>query len=427
MKLNYSRTFFVGLAFMSICAFWQLYDNVIPLILRDSFHMREGVSGMVMAADNLLGLFLLPLIGVFSDRVNTPFGKRMPFIVGGTLVAVVAMLFIPGISEIGNLPLFLGILAIVLLAMASYRSPAVALMPDVTPKPVRSMANAIINLMGALGGIFTLGMTMLLVKGTPPDHTPLFIATAIFMVVCITVLIITIKEKKLAEEVKAQEAIQSVDTTDPMELHNEASAQGMSKEVKRSFILILVSVFLWFTAYNAVTTAFSRYTSEVWGVDNYSGALMVAMVAAIISYIPIGIISSKIGRRKTILIGITLMFISYLCGSFISEYTFYINLVFAVTGIGWATISVNSYPMIVEMCKGDDVGKYTGLYYTTSMSAQIMTPILSGFLLEVSYRTLFPYACFFSLAAFVTMLLVKHGDTKPLPKKSALENFDIED
>lgn len=425
MKLNYSRTFFVGLAFMSICAFWQLYDNVVPLILRDSFGLRDGLSGIVMAVDNLLGLFLLPLIGSFSDRVNTPYGKRTPFIVCGTIIAVVGMLFLPGVSGMGSLPLFLGVLAIVLLAMASYRSPAVALMPDVTPKPVRSMANAIINLMGALGGIFTLGMTRILVKGNPPNRTPLFIAVAIFMVVAVVVLVITIKENKLVKETKLLEA--TIQPVKKVAVHKEEAITGMSKEVKRSFILILVSVFLWFTAYNAVTTAFSRYTSEVWGVDNYEGALMVAMLAAIVSYIPIGIISSIIGRRKTILIGITLMFVSYLCGAFISEYTVYINVVFAITGIGWATISVNSYPMIVEMCKGDDIGKYTGLYYTTSMTAQIITPILSGFLLEVSYRTLFPYASFFSLAAFITMLMVKHGDTKPQAKKSALENFDIED
>jgi MFS family permease len=207
-------------------------------------------------------------------------------------------------------------------------------------------------------------------------------------------------------------------------------SQSMPKEVKRSFLFILASIFLWFTAYNAVTSAYSRYAEEVWNLKagGFTDSLLVATIAAIISYIPIGIISSKIGRKKTIIIGIIMMTASYLCGTLIPEYSSIVNIIFAFTGIGWAAISVNSYPMVVEMCKGSDIGKYTGLYYTFSMSAQIMTPILSGALLEyVSYRTLFPYAVFFSVASLCTMLFVKHGDSRPPKKMKTLENFDTAD
>ena len=204
----------------------------------------------------------------------------------------------------------------------------------------------------------------------------------------------------------------------------------MAPDVRRSLIFLLMSIFLWFTAYNAVTTAFSRYAQKVWQIQGggFASCLMVATAAAIVSYIPIGIISSKIGRKKTILGGIILMTICYLGAFFFTSYHPVINIGFACIGIGWAAISVNSLPMVVEMSKDSDVGKYTGLYYTFSMAAQIVTPILSGFLLgAVSYRILFPYAVIFSALAFVTMSFVRHGDSKPTAKKDILENFDVDD
>ena len=193
---------------------------------------------------------------------------------------------------------------------------------------------------------------------------------------------------------------------------------------------MLLSIALWFIAYNAVTTAFSRYATHVWGLENggYADCLMVATVAAIISYIPIGVISGKIGRKKTIQIGIVLLATCYAAAGFFNSYHVAMNLFFGIIGFAWAAINVNSLPMVVEMSNAGDVGKYTGLYYTFSMSAQVITPILSGFLLEhVSYRTLFPYAVGFSVMAFCTMSMVKHGDSRPTAKKSMLENFDVED
>ncbi|MFW6282260.1 MAG: MFS transporter, partial [bacterium] len=205
---------------------------------------------------------------------------------------------------------------------------------------------------------------------------------------------------------------------------------AMPKDVKKSLYLILASIFLWFTAYNAVTTAFSRYAVRIWDMQggSFANALMVAMAAAIVSFIPIGILSSKIGRKKTIISGIILISLSYFSAFLFLNYSPWINFIFAFTGIGWAAINVNSYPMVVEMSQGSDIGKYTGLYYTFSMSAQIFTPVLSGFFLEnVSYRTLFPYAIFFSLLSLITMIFVKHGDSKPEMKESKLEHFASDD
>ncbi|MBD5498210.1 MAG: SLC45 family MFS transporter [Lachnospiraceae bacterium] len=424
-KLNYGRTFLIGLAFLSISSFWQVYDNIIPLMLKNTFGLGETVTGVVMALDNVLAIFLLPIFGSISDKVDTKLGKRTPFIITGTVLAVIFLLLLPVADKAKNLPLFVGALFGVLISMGIYRSPAVALMPDLTPNRLRSRANAVINLLGAVGGVYSLIMIKLLVgTGLTPDYEPLFISVAAVMVVAVLILVLTIREKKIAAQVAAEEAMEST------EEKAEKKGTVLAPEVKRSMLFMLASIFLWFTAYNAVTTAFSRYTVEVWKLEGggFADCLMVATVAAIISYIPIGQISSRFGRKKTIMGGVVLMAACYFAAIFVTEYAPVINVAFALIGVAWAAINVNSYPMIVAMSEGADIGKFTGTYYTFSMAAQIMTPILSGFLLEhVSYRTLFPYAMIFSLLAFLTMTQVKHGDVKPAKKASLLENFDVDD
>ena len=459
-KLNYKRTFLIGLAFLSICSFWQMYDNIIPLILQNTYHLGETMTGAVMALDNVLAIFLLPVFGTLSDKVHTKMGRRMPFIVVGTILAVIFMMLLPLIDNaekagwstggsFSNQIFFLGVLFLTLVSMGLYRSPAVALMPDVTPNHLRSRANAVINLMGAVGGVYALIMIKVLVgKGDTPDYLPLFASIAAVMAIAVGILVITIRENKLREEVEKAEAanaekvegkaiaegveaageIEAV--ADEAQSETTGKAKGMSKDVKRSMYFMLASIFLWFTAYNAVTTAFSRYTKVVWKMEggSFANCLMVATVAAIFSYIPIGSISAKIGRKKTIMGGVLLMAACYGAAIFAREYHPIVNVAFALIGVAWAAINVNSYPMIVAMSSGSDVGKFTGTYYTFSMAAQILTPVLSGFLLEkVSYNTLFPYALFFSLMAFLTMTQVRHGDVKPQKKESILENFDVDD
>lgn len=423
MKLNYKRTTLIGLAFLSISAFWQMYDNIIPLILKNTFLLGETYTGVIMAADNILALFLLPIFGSLSDKVSTPIGKRMPFVLVGTGLAFTFLMLLDYSNKSRNLLLFVGTLFFLLIAMGLYRSPAVALMPDLTPKPLRSKGNAIINLMGAVGGVYTLIMIQVLVgSGDTPDYFPLFLSVGLLMLVSVAVLFLTIKENKLRAEINIDEP----------EDEKEApkSTSELPPEVKRSLFFILISIALWFISYNAVTTAFSRYATHVWGMQNggYANCLMVGTVAAIISYIPIGHIASRLGRKKTIMLGIVLLASCFLAASFMNQYHWIMNIFFAIIGFAWAAIGVNSLPMVVEMSAAGDVGKYTGLYYTFSMAAQVVTPILSGFLLEhVSYRTLFPYAVIFAALAFVTMSQVKHGDSKPVQKKDMLENFGVED
>ena len=427
MKLNTRRTILVGLAFLSISAFWQLYDSLIPLILKNTFQVSDTISGGIMAIDNVLAVFMLPLFGSLSDRVHTRIGRRMPFILCGTAAAVIAMLFLPFADNIVSLALFVTALFVTLIAMGSYRSPAVSLMPDVTPKPLRSKANAIINLMGAVGGVISLILISALVpKEGKPDYFPIFLIVAAVMVFSVLLLLWKIRENPLrTEREKIDAGLSETEEAD------EAPAKTtLDPAVRRSLVLILISVACWFMGYNAVTTAFSRYAQIYWGIQGggFANCLLIATAAAILSYIPVGSIASRVGRKKTILGGVVLLASMFAIGAAVKEYHIWINGLFALVGVAWAAINVNSYPMVVEMSKGSDIGKFTGFYYTFSMAAQIVTPILSGFLLEhVGYFILFPYAAFFVVIAFFTMLFVRHGDSRPLPKKSRLEAFDVDD
>ena len=379
MKLNTNQTIRIGFAFLSICAFWQLYNNVVPLILTNTFHLNETYSGMIMAADNVLALFLLPLFGSISDRTNTRMGRRKPFILFGTIAAVCAMLLLPLIDNLyaGThnqvlTGIFIAVLALILIIMGTYRSPAVALMPDVTPKPLRSRANAVINLMGALGGIIYLIIATLLYsekRTAGLDHVNYFLLFAIvagIMLLSLAIVMFTVDEVALSAKMREYEAAHPEEN---LVETDESGHEALPADVKKSLGFILVSVSLWFISYNAVETWFTTYASRQWNMA-LGRCLTIATVGAIITYIPAGAMAGKIGRKKTILGGIVLMIAAF---ALIFIYTLLSNqfspilyVIFVMIGVGWAAINVNSLPMVVEMCKGSDIGKFTGTYYTFS-------------------------------------------------------------
>ena len=415
MKLNTRRTFLIGFAFLSISAFWQAYDTIIPLILRDTFRVGDARAGQIMALDNVLALFLLPLFGKLSDRCGSRLGRRMPFIVCGTAAAVVLMLLLSAVNQPGMFKPFLIVLLMLLVAMGTYRSPAVALMPDVTPKPLRSRANAIINLMGALGGVYTLAVIRL--TGSAAGYFPVFAAVAGLMFASVALVAWRVRENALRAEMPPEPAEEA------------AAGERLPADMRRSLILILCSVALWYMGYNAVTTAYSKYFTNKWGdLSGAASCLMIATIGAVVSYIPIGMLSSRIGRKAMILTGVCLLAACFGLAATVQVFTPAVYALFLTIGFTWAAINVNSYPMVVEISRGSDVGKYTGYYYTFSMAAQIVTPILSGWLLEhVGYHTLFPYAMIMTGLAFFTMLFVRHGDNRPAARGSILEHYDVED
>ena len=463
MRLNYKRILFVGMAFFLITAFWQAYDAIIPLILTNHFGLPQSASGVIMSIDNVLAVFMLPMFGALSDKINTRFGKRTPFILIGSVLAMItfaaltlidnyqlARVVAAGIPElarggatdeairkltveltIANPMPFIGFIAtllVVLIAMATFRSPAVALMPDVTIRPLRSKANAIINLTGTAGGILVLvlGMIFATSKNHYMEYTGYVIAVVAIMLAGLIIFLLTVKEKKWAEEMQR--------TSVRMGLEEAPTAdQGPKRKLSRgeltSLLLILASVALWYIGYNSITSKYSVYATNILGFD-FNLTLIVAQAAAIVSYIPVGIISSKIGRKKTVLAGVLILASAFFIGIFITPNTPEVIMypVFSLAGIGWATINVNSFPMAVELAKGGDVGKYTGYYYTASMAAQIVAPILSGFLYDLlgMRYVFFAFGTVFVLFSFVTMLFVKHGDTKAQPKKDLLEQLDVD-
>ena len=439
MKLNTKRTVLVGFAFLSICAFWQMYDNLIPKILTETFHMGESVSGMIMAADNILALFLLPLFGGLSDKCTSRLGRRRPYILFGTLAAVAVMMALPILTDSFHASpdawkqvCFIIGLGILLTAMGTYRSPAVALMPDVTPKPLRSKANAIINLMGALGGIIYLIITTFLYKTTADvyvSYLPLFAIVGGIMLAALAVILLCVDEPKLVAEQRRYEDAHPEDNLTQVTENGEV----LPKDVKRSLGFLLASITLWFIGYNGVTTWFSVYAGRTWHMTlaQANTCLTIATAGAILSYIPVGNVASKVGRRKTILAGCALLaacfFTGFLLTTAFSTLNFAMYIVFALVGLAWAAINVNSLPMVVEMCKGSDIGKFTGYYYTASMAAQVVTPVLAGTLMRhVSYKILFPYAALFVALSFVTMCFVRHGDSKAEAKRGldAFEEMD---
>lgn len=425
MKLNYGRVILVGFAFLLISTFWQAYDTIVPLILHNKYGLTQTASGFIMSLDNILALILLPIFGAISDKVNSRYGRRTPFIFVGTILAVIFFIMM---GMVDYLWLFIIVLLLTLFSMSTFRSPAVALMPDVTVKPYRSKANAVINLMGTIGGMIALGLGIVFKTSEPgkTDFSAYIIVIGAFMLLALVIFLFTVKEKKWAEEMMENTKLYFQDTEVE---EREASGGSLSKAQFRSLIFILLSVALWFTGYNAITSKYSLYAQQVLNKD-YNLTLMIAQGAALLSYFPVGIISSKFGRKKTILTGVLMLATAFGLAIFITKdspgYLMYI--LFSLAGIAWATINVNSFPMVVELAKGSDVGKYTGFYYTASMTAQIITPVLSGAIMDLadSMRPLFPYATVFVILSFITMTFVTHGDSKP-EKRSLIESFDIDD
>ena len=516
MKLNYKRIILVGFAFFLIQAFWQAYDNTIPMILTNKFGMSQAWSGAIMALDNVLALFMLPLFGAISDKHHSKWGRRTPFIVVGTLIAAVmliALSFVDNaqlhhISDVAaiddpaaletiydreadetlltpggqkfvlsrqftkeeftqirsqitvdgaavtnpdytnyvmparqacawdatakspvTLVFFIALLLVILVSMSVFRSPAVALMPDVTLKPLRSKANAVINLMGSAGGILVLVLGMVFatsaVRNSLMSYTGYFAVIAAIMLAALVVFMLTVRENECDAEMQQQSVELGLED-------KEEAATGerkLSVDEVKSLIFLLLSIVLWFFGYNAVTSKYSVYASNILHKD-YNLTLIIAQAAAIISYLPVGFIASKVGRKKTILAGVVMLTAAFTTASFMSAEspTMLMNAMFALAGIAWATINVNSFPMVVEMCSGGNVGKYTGFYYTASMAAQVATPMLSGLLMDrMGMHVLFPYAAVFTALAFVTMLFVRHGDSKPEVKRGLEALDEMED
>ena len=550
LKLDYKKTIKVGFAFAIIQCFWVVYDYVIPLLIDNAFGLSNAMRGLIMGLDNLLALFMLPLFGKISDSCKSKYGRRTPFIVLGTLAAIVLMIFIPvttasqlkeanvirndletrfiedaafrqekltefyddaesgenkyiskivfdelsgkiskeefvnlttddeagyfnrfakdGMNRYINdqvynqvtkqhsvrLVFFILILFLVLVAMGTYRSPAVALMPDVTPKPLRSQANAIINLAGGVGGAIATITYMVGFLINENGYGGIYIANALSMGILLLCFIKLVNEPKMVDEcrriceeygitdeddeavdLKEQEAEDGV-TADKAadETVLSAEKQKLKKSKTISFLLILASIFMWFMGYNAVSSNLSIYIVNVLGCTPFIGTVVSAasMAVSAVAFIPVGMLAVKIGRKKSIMLGLLFATVSFVCVFLfikpqwgISVKAIMFALFYLIAGFGLIVVNVNTFPMVVELSSAKDVGKYTGYYYMATMSAQAITPYIGGLFMDhLSNRSLFAYSAVCVIISIVLMALVKHGDSKPLPKKKVYEMME---
>ena len=550
LKLDYKKTIKVGFAFAIIQCFWVVYDYVIPLLIDNAFGLSNAMRGLIMGLDNLLALFMLPLFGKISDSCKSKYGRRTPFIVLGTLAAIVLMIFIPvttasqlkeanvirndletrfvedaafrqekltefyddaesgenkyiskivfdelsgkiskeefvnlttddeagyfnrfakdGMNRYINdqvynqvtkqhsvrLVFFILVLFLVLVAMGTYRSPAVALMPDVTPKPLRSQANAIINLAGGVGGAIATITYMVGFLINENGYVGIYIANALSMGILLLCFIKLVNEPKMVDEcrriceeygitdeddeavdLREQEAEDGV-TADKAadEAVLSAEKQKLKKSKTISFLLILASIFMWFMGYNAVSSNLSIYIVNVLGCTPFIGTVVSAasMAVSAVAFIPVGMLAVKIGRKKSIMLGLLFATVSFVCVFLfikpqwgISVKAIMFALFYLVAGFGLIVVNVNTFPMVVELSSAKDVGKYTGYYYMATMSAQAITPYIGGLFMDhLSNRSLFAYSAVCVIISIVLMALVKHGDSKPLPKKKVYEMME---
>lgn len=438
LKLNYKRTFILGITFFTILMLWQMYNYYCPLFLNDLLEATYGkgdynyIVGIIMAMDNVLALFLLPFFGKLSDKTRSKLGKRTPFILVGTIASLLIFPFIPYFYATNSLVGVIVTMGLILVFMQMFRNPAVSLMPDVTPKPLRATANGIINFVGYIGAIFAGALQMIsifTIKGAPNSMYLIipFAFTSVLMVISLVILILKIKENKIAVEMKEE-----MELGEKLAETEAATSEDhkLTKQDKTNLLLLIASIFLWFMAFNAVETFWSTYGKEVMDVESNSIATIVLTVVSMITFIPGGKLANKIGRKWSIVIGLACMIIA-LGGCYIISLTSLKTILpvyiafFAIAGIGWALINLSSYPMVVEMSDSNSVGKYTGYYYTSSMLAQSITPICVGFLMDfLGYESLFIYSTLFMVLALIVFVFIKNVRKAPIENKKGFENFD---
>ncbi len=434
MKLDWKKTFLIGLGFFGISVIWQLYNSFVPIFLQSGragfestrhvlgFGLNARTTGIIMGLDNLAAIFILPLIGVWSDRVRTPIGRRYPFIVaaaplgalGFVLLPIAAGMINPAFngSVAGNtaaFTFFLGGAMLMLLAMAVLRTPVISLMPDLIPSPLRSKANGVINFMGGIGFIVaSFGLALLF------NITPLlpFIGGAAILILAVALLFFLVREPD-------PDSLEHPATHEESEEEQAVGAlKGVTvipRESRRSLIFLLLAIFAWFIAYDGVGTFFTSYAVNVLHVsEGFAPTLFgIAGLAFIIFAIPAGYIGERFGRRKTIMLGLVVFAVMLVVGFFANSATI-IGVILAVGGTGWALVNINSLPMVVDTTTDARLlGTYTGLYYLASQTGSALAPFIAGNVIDLfgsNYRTIFLTGPLFFVVAVLCMSMVTRGE-----------------
>jgi len=407
-KLELKKTLLLSFGFFASSIAWSVYNSFVPQIL-EGFIKSTTLIGLIMTIDNVFGVIFQPVFGNLSDKTRTRFGRRMPYIFIGLPICAVAFTFIPYMNSLWSL---MTVLIIFTFVMSAWRSPVVALMPDITPGPLRSQANGIVNLMGGVGSLLAFFAGGLLFnKGGFPLP---FLMSSVMMIAALAVLALFVREPKHAYEPERKSNIKDV---------------KLDKDEKKSLLLILFGVFFWFTGYNAVETFFTLYATNTLGVSPGDAAMTLSIFSLtfLVFAVPAGFIGAKIGRRKAILIGLSGIIILFLPMVFITN-VWVTRVCLFLGGFSWALVNINSLPMVVRLSGDEKVGTYIGYYYFFSFSSQIVSPILFGFIRDVvgHYRVLFLYACIAFTLAIISLFFVRHGEDEPeaFNASQALEALD---
>ena len=413
MKLNYKNTMLIGLGFFTVCIVWGFYNIAMPIYLKD-LGLSGVAVGAVMTIDNIFAVVFLPIFGALSDRTNTRYGRRMPYLLVGIPLSALAFILIPA-TRTALIPVMITVIAMNFF-MSIYRAPTVALMPDFTPRQLRSKANGVINFMGGVGAViaFLLGGFLFQLN----EYLPFAAGSAIMVVTIIVMYLFVHEPKEVADDKPTEGGDGKVD--------GERDGEK-DKGVGLSLIFLLLAIFFWFTGYNAVETFFSTYGETVLLIDKSQSSFMLAVFSAmlVVFSIPSGLLATKIGRKRTILLGIVALLAVFLGANFVGgDNSNLLYVLLAIGGVSWALININSYPMVVEMTSNKGVGKYTGYYYFISMLAAIVSPINFGYIKDIiGDKYLFTYASVSMVLAFFFMMLVKHGEPRAEAKKG-FENIE---
>ncbi len=422
MKLNYGKTFLLGFGFFGVSVIWGVYNAFVPLFLANKFGLAPAWIGFFMTLDNIAALLIQPPVGAWSDKLRTPLGRRMPFILIGAPVGAVVFGLIPLAAV---LPLFVACTSTLLLSMAFWRTPVVALMPDITPSKFRSQANGIINFMGGVGAIISFLGGSVLYKMNP--SFPFWMGSGLVIISSI-LLFIFIKEPKVYEDVEKQPGM-------------IASLQSVLKDPDKSALRILSAIFFWFIGYSAIEAFFSLYANKYLGLEEADGARLLGQLSVIfvIFALPAGYIGAKIGRKVTISLGLLIMIACTASMYFTPPAILTIVLtklpvlgvvpvvgaILMLAGAGWALININSLPMVVDMTTEARIGTYTGLYYLFSTLSAIVGPNMNGWIVQLSnlnYNAIMIVSPVLMLVALILMLGVRRGEAKTENAGGKLQN-----
>jgi len=413
LEFSQSKTFLLGFGFLGVSMIWAMYNAYLPVFLKETFQLPFSVVGAIMTIDNVFAIMLLPFLGALSDSTNTRIGKRRPYILVGAPLAMIFFILIPFANKTQMLGLMMLTVIFMNLAMALYRTPVIALMPDITPSKYRSHANGIINFMGGAGAL------LVYFGGKPlydKDISYPFIAAGIFMFFACMLVVIFIKDDAYTlNETGKAEAVSLKKSFYELIDNLKDVVKG-----EKSLLAVLAAIFCWFVGFNAIETFFTSYAKFYLGMKESTGAMILGFYSLffIIAAIPAGLIGTKFSRNKAIRIGIFFLMFILIVATFFKAFLA-LAILFSLAGCAWAFINVNSLPMVVDMSTPVKLGGYTGLYYFSSQAANIVAPPLAGFGIDIftaggakpaGYVSLLFFSAFFFLLALILMTFVKRGE-----------------